>query len=159
MFPWRVLSHIKSQEIIQPTDSTADLLSGHICSPLCTWTQRLCAFIENQGAFQRSSEIRGLHIASCTEPYVVHVLKYMCVAGRAGLLVIGRSLVQISALGRAELSCMSKWPWARYWTPNCSWCAVGTLRALRWAGNLSRVYPALTQRQLGLAPATTPATP
>ena len=27
---------------------------------------------------------------------------------------------------RAELSCMSKCPWARYWTPNCSWCAVGT---------------------------------
>ena len=27
----------------------------------------------------------------------------------------------------AELSCMSKCPWARYWTPNCSWCAVCTM--------------------------------
>ena len=24
---------------------------------------------------------------------------------------------------RAELTCMSKCPWARHWTPNCSWCA------------------------------------
>ena len=28
---------------------------------------------------------------------------------------------------RAELSCMSKCPWARYWTQTCSWCAAGTL--------------------------------
>ena len=27
------------------------------------------------------------------------------------------------------LSYMPKYPWARYWTPNCSWCAVGTLVA------------------------------
>ena len=31
-----------------------------------------------------------------------------------------------------------------------------SVRALRWAGDLSRVYSALTQSQLGLAPATTP---
>ena len=24
---------------------------------------------------------------------------------------------------------MPKYPWARYWTPNCSWCAVGTFVA------------------------------
>ena len=43
--------------------------------------------------------------------------------GRAGRLVIGRSLILIPA----ELSCMSKCPWAKYWPPNCSWCADGTL--------------------------------
>ena len=32
-------------------------------------------------------------------------------------------------------------------------------RALWWAGDLSKVYPAFAWRQLGLAPATTPATP
>ena len=26
--------------------------------------------------------------------------------------------------GLISLVCMSKFPWARYWTPNCSWCAV-----------------------------------
>ena len=41
---------------------------------------------------------------------------------RAGRLVIG-SVVQIPA----PPSCMSKCPWARYWTPNCSWWAVGAL--------------------------------
>ena len=25
--------------------------------------------------------------------------------------------------GSIPLVCMSKCPWARYWTPNCSWCA------------------------------------
>ena len=39
-------------------------------------------------------------------------------------------------------SCMSKCPWARYWTPHCS-----SVRALRWTGDLSREYPALTLRQ------------
>ena len=29
--------------------------------------------------------------------------------------------------GLISLVCMSKCPWARYWTPNCPWCAVGTL--------------------------------
>ena len=29
-----------------------------------------------------------------------------------------------SLLPWSELSRMSKCPWARYWTPNCSWCAV-----------------------------------
>ena len=28
---------------------------------------------------------------------------------------------------QAELSCKLKCPWAIYWTPNCSWCTVGTL--------------------------------
>ena len=69
-----------------------------------------------------------------------------------------------SQLSRAGLSCMLKCSWVRYWTPACSWCAVGTLhgslchqwRALLWAGDLSREYPAFTQRQLGLAPAKNP---
>ena len=43
---------------------------------------------------------------------------------------------------RARLSCMSKCPWARYWTPHCT-----SVRALRWAGDLSREYPALALRQ------------
>ena len=47
--------------------------------------------------------------------------------GRAGWIVIERALVQIPALGWAELSRMSKCPWARYWNPNCSWSAIGTL--------------------------------
>ena len=41
---------------------------------------------------------------------------------------------------RAGLSCMC--PWARYWTPHCS-----LVRALRWAGDLPREYPALALRQ------------
>ena len=48
----------------------------------------------------------------------------MCVycgsVGRVGHLVIGRSPVRIPA----PSSCMSKCPWARYWTPSCSWWAV-----------------------------------
>ena len=60
-------------------------------------------------------------------------------AGRAGRLVIRRSLVQISVPGSAEVS---KCPWARYWTPHCS-----LARALRWAGDLSREHPALALRQ------------
>ena len=38
-------------------------------------------------------------------------------------LVIGRWLVPIPS----SPSLMPKCPWARYWTPNCSWWAVGTL--------------------------------
>ena len=37
-------------------------------------------------------------------------------AGRAGQLAIGRSLVKILA----KLSCMSKCPWVRHWTPTCA---------------------------------------
>ena len=40
----------------------------------------------------------------------------------------------------AGLSCMLKCPWVRYWTPH--WSSV---RALRWAGDLSREYLALRQ--------------
>ena len=58
-------------------------------------------------------------------------------ASRAGWLVNRRSLVQIPAPG-----CMLKCPWARYWTPCCS-----SMRALCWAGDLSREYPALALRQ------------
>ena len=29
--------------------------------------------------------------------------------------------------GLIPLVCMSKCPWARYWTPNCSWSMVGSL--------------------------------
>ena len=53
-------------------------------------------------------------------------------------------------------------------SPGLSWAAVSLskilkpkllLRALWWAGDLSRFYPTFTWRQLGLAPATNPATP
>ena len=37
-----------------------------------------------------------------------------------------------------------------------AWQPLPTVRALRWTGNLSRVYSAFAQRQLGLAPAKTP---
>ena len=62
--------------------------------------------------------------------------------GRAGCLVIRRSLVQIPA-PRAELSCMLKWSWGKYWIPNCCWRAVGTwhletIRHMRVMGNTFR---------------------
>ena len=43
--------------------------------------------------------------------------------GRAGRVVIGGFQVQIPA----PPTCMYKCPWARHWTPNCFWWAVGTL--------------------------------
>ena len=73
-------------------------------------------------------------------------------AGRAGRLVIGRSLVQIPApSGWAELHVEVSL--SKILTPKL------LLRALRWAGAVFRVYPALTRRQLGLAPATNHETP
>lgn len=39
---------------------------------------------------------------------------------RAGCLLIGRSLVRIPA----HRSYVSRCPWARHRTPNCSWCAL-----------------------------------
>ena len=52
--------------------------------------------------------------------------------GRAGWLVIGRLHVQIPAIDSwAELSCMSKWPWARYWSDNCS-SAISEVTAMSW---------------------------
>ena len=44
-----------------------------------------------------------------------------CSGGRASRLVIG---VWIRP---PPLICIFKCAWARYWTPNCSWWAVGTL--------------------------------
>ena len=73
-------------------------------------------------------------------------------AGRAGRLVIGRSLVQILAPGRAELHVevsLSKilnpklllvCSWHIAWRP------LPSVTALWWAGDSSMVYPALTQR-------------
>ena len=54
-------------------------------------------------------------------------------------LVIWRSLV------RFPMVCMSKCPWARYWTPNCSWCA-GRHLALQ---PLSSVYVWITACRFG----------
>ena len=54
--------------------------------------------------------------------------------------MIGRSWFK--SQHRAGQSCMSKCLWARYWTPHCS-----SVRDLRWAGDLSREYPALALRQ------------
>ena len=85
----------------------------------------------------------------------LHLFNLNICAWRGGYSsVIGRSLVEIPA-PPGWVSCMSKCPWAWYWTPNCSW------GPLRWASNLCRAYPAptYTQRQLGLAPATNPTTP
>ena len=60
-------------------------------------------------------------------------------AGRAGRLVIGRSLVQIPALG-----------WAACWSvleQDTVPPLYSSVRALRWAGDLSREHPALALRQ------------
>ena len=50
-----------------------------------------------------------------------------------------------------------KCPWARYWTPNCSWCAVDTVHGglcHQWGPcDELATCPALAQRQLGLASA------
>ena len=35
----------------------------------------------------------------------------------------------VEVAGSIPLVCMSKCPWAKYWTPNCSWCAG---RHLAW---------------------------
>ena len=49
-------------------------------------------------------------------------------AGRAGRLVIGRSLAQIPAPGWAGLPVeVSVSKILTHWTLNCSWCVVGTL--------------------------------
>ena len=59
-------------------------------------------------------------------------------AGKAGRLVIRRSLVQIPVL-----DCMLKCPWARYWTPPC---------------DELETHPR-PETRLGLAPAATPHNP
>ena len=45
--------------------------------------------------------------------------------------------------GSIPLVCMSKRPWARYWTPNCSWCAG---RHLAWQPS---VYVWITVSRFG----------
>ena len=81
-------------------------------------------------------------------------------AGRAGWLVIGRLLVQIPALGWAELQVEVSL--GKILNPKlllmCSWhlALLPSVRALRWAGNFSGEYPAHAQKQLGLAPAKPP---
>ena len=64
-------------------------------------------------------------------------MTFCSLVGRGGQLVIGRSQVQIPAPGKAELHVKVSLS-----TLHCS-----SVRALRWAGDLSRQYPALTLRQ------------
>ena len=70
-------------------------------------------------------------------------------ACRAGWLVIGRSLVHIPA----ELHVLAL---SKILNPKLLLMCGGTLHL---AGDLSREYPALAQRHLGLALAQTPTTP
>ena len=79
--------------------------------------------------------------------------------GRAGRLLIRRLPVQIPAPGWAELHVEVSL--SNILNPKllliCSWQLAWRLltsvKALQWTGVLSREYPALAQRQLGLAPA------
>ena len=59
--------------------------------------------------------------------------------------------VSLSKILNPKLLLMCSW--------NLAWWPLPSVRALRWAGDLSREYPALAQRQLGLDPAKTPVTP
>ena len=59
--------------------------------------------------------------------------------------------VSLSKILNPKLHLMCGW--------HLAWRPLPSARALRWAGDLSKEYPALAQRQLGLAPAKKPATP
>ena len=81
-------------------------------------------------------------------------------AGRAGRLVIGRSLVQIPALGWAEL--LVEVSLSKILNPKLPLtpCMAASAISEGPCDELeSREYPALTQGQLGLAPAKNPVTP
>ena len=98
-----------------------------------------CIFIFTNRACEKADANNKWILLTSWKSYLVYLflLHYRRgVAGSAGWLVIGRSLVQIPALrGWAELHFDKQ----DIWTLNCSWCAVGTLnqwRALRWAGDL-----------------------
>ena len=54
--------------------------------------------------------------------------------GGAGCLVIERALVRIPG----SPSCMSKCPWARYWTPNCSCWATSAIGV--WMGECDECF-------------------
>ena len=63
---------------------------------------------------------------------------------QSSCLMMSRLLVQIpSPPGWSDLSSMSKFPWARYWTPNCAYCPVGTLHGSVWTGECGKYCKAL----------------